>query len=62
VTVTAGPEPGTPCGGCRQRIREFAAPSTPVHATTVDGAVVSMTVAELLPAAFGPDDLAPARS
>ena len=59
VTVTAGPVPGTPCGGCRQRIREFAAPSTPVHSTTVDGVVVSMTVEELLPSAFGPDHLGP---
>jgi cytidine deaminase len=59
VTVTNGPTPGTPCGGCRQRIREFADPQAVVHATSVDGAVVTMTMAELLPHAFGPDHLEP---
>ena len=57
VTVTRGPTPGTPCGGCRQRTREFAGPETLVHAATDDGAVVTMTMAQLLPVAFGPDDL-----
>lgn len=57
VTVTAGPTPGTPCGGCRQRIREFAGPETLIHAATVDGAAVTMTMQQLLPVAFGPDDL-----
>ena len=28
VTVTDGDTPGTPCGGCRQRIREFSDAST----------------------------------
>jgi cytidine deaminase len=55
VTVTRGPVPGTPCGGCRQRIREFAGPEVVVHATTVDGDVRSATVAELLPWSFGPE-------
>jgi cytidine deaminase len=36
VTVTGGERPGTPCGGCRQRLREFAAASVAVYSTTVD--------------------------
>lgn len=47
----------TPCGGCRQRIREFAAPSTPVHIAGPEGVRRSFTLDELLPASFGPDNL-----
>lgn len=50
----------TPCGGCRQRIREFAAPDTPVHVAGPEGLRRSFTLDELLPASFGPDHLAPA--
>jgi cytidine deaminase len=57
VTITAGDTPGTPCGGCRQKIREFAGPDTMIHAATVDGSVLTMTTEELLPASFGPDRL-----
>ena len=37
VTITEGDRPGTPCGGCRQRLREFAALTVPVYATTAGG-------------------------
>ena len=57
VTVTTGVTPGTPCGGCRQKIREFSDASTTIHATTVDGAVHTVTMEELLPDSFGPDRL-----
>ncbi len=57
VTVTDGDRPGTPCGGCRQRIREFAGPDARVHATTVDGAVSTTTMRDLLPDSFGPENL-----
>lgn len=57
VTVTTGDTPGTPCGGCRQKIREFSDAHTTIHATTVDGAVRTMTMEELLPDSFGPDRL-----
>ena len=57
VTVTTGDTPGTPCGGCRQKIREFSGASTTIHATTVDGSVRSVTMEELLPDSFGPDRL-----
>ena len=57
VTVTGGDEPGTPCGGCRQRLREFTRPDAAVRATTIGGSVLSTTMDELLPASFGPDQL-----
>ena len=57
LTVCDGTLPSTCCGGCRQRIREFAAGSTPVHAAGVDGLWFSTTLEELLPASFGPEHL-----
>jgi cytidine deaminase len=57
VVVTDGAEPGTPCGGCRQRLREFAAPDVGVHSVAVSGASWSSTVADLLPHSFGPEFL-----
>jgi len=47
----------TPCGGCRQRIREFAGPQTPIYICGPDGLRYTFTLAELLPASFGPDNL-----
>jgi cytidine deaminase len=57
VVVTDGEQPGTPCGGCRQRIREFALPDVAVHSVAASGATWSTTVAELLPHSFGPEFL-----
>ena len=57
AVMTAGPTPGTPCGGCRQRLREFAGPDVVVHCATDDGVVLARTVADLLPDSFGPDHL-----
>lgn len=57
VVVTDGDEPGTPCGGCRQRIREFAGPEVLVHSVAASGASWSTTVAALLPHSFGPEFL-----
>ncbi len=47
----------TPCGACRQRIREFAGPDTPIHAAGPDGVASTFTLAELLPESFGPETL-----
>ena len=47
----------TPCGGCRQRIREFAQASTPIHIAGPNGHRTSFTLADLLPHSFGPDHL-----
>lgn len=48
----------TPCGGCRQKLREFGALETPIHVGGPDGIKRSFTLDELLPASFGPDNLA----
>ncbi len=58
LVVGDGPELCTPCGNCRQRLREFAKPDTPVHVAGPGGVLRSFTLAELLPASFGPDNLA----
>jgi cytidine deaminase len=47
----------TPCGGCRQRIREFAALEAPIHIAGPEGVRASFTLGELLPHSFGPDHL-----
>jgi len=41
-----------PCGGCRQRLAEFASPDTPVHLGRPDGRRMTTTVGDLLPLAF----------
>ena len=47
----------TPCGACRQRIREFAAPDTPVLISGPDGLQRRFTLEQLLPESFGPENL-----
>ena len=47
----------TPCGGCRQRLREFAASEVLVHCVTPSGALSTYSVGALLPASFGPEHL-----
>lgn len=47
-------EPVTPCGGCRQRIREFAADDCPVFVADEQALVASFTLGQLLPCSFGP--------
>jgi cytidine deaminase len=44
--------PCTPCGGCRQRIAEFADESTIVLAIDDSGAWQEFSIADLLPASF----------
>lgn len=58
VYVTgSGSMPTTPCGGCRQRLREFAAPDTAIICHGVEGEPLMTTLGELLPHSFGPDHL-----
>jgi homotetrameric cytidine deaminase len=47
-----------PCGGCRQRLKEFAAPDTPVYLGRPGGAFQTTTMGELLPLAFDEGSLA----
>ncbi len=58
VVCGAGRLPVTPCGGCRQKLREFAGPEVAIHMVDPAGAlVVTRTLAQLLPDSFGPDHL-----
>ncbi|MBO0345668.1 cytidine deaminase [Roseibium limicola] len=42
----------SPCGGCRQKLKEFAGDDVKVHIADLNGVRRSLTVAELLPAGF----------
>jgi cytidine deaminase len=57
VVVADGAALCTPCGGCRQRIRELAAPDAKVHVAGPEGIRRSFALAELLPHSFGPENL-----
>lgn len=50
--IAQSPAPVPPCGGCRQKLSEFATADVVVTLATTDGLEKSMTVAELLPGAF----------
>ena len=49
----------TPCGGCRQRLREFAAADTPILLADRERVRARFTLEQLLPASFGPENLKP---
>ncbi|MBI4934665.1 MAG: cytidine deaminase [Actinobacteria bacterium] len=59
LTVCQGDLVGTCCGGCRQKLREFAALDVPVFACGPDGIRATFTLGQLLPHSFGPEHLAP---
>ena len=46
-----------PCGGCRQRLREFAGPDAPIHLADLERVRRTTSLAELLPLSFGPETL-----
>jgi homotetrameric cytidine deaminase len=46
-----------PCGGCRQRLQEFGAADVPVHLGRPGQTPQTWTLAELLPGAFGREEL-----
>ncbi|KAK2624454.1 hypothetical protein QTJ16_006404 [Diplocarpon rosae] len=51
--------PASPCGMCRQFIREFCELSTPIVMFDKDGAFVVLRLEQLLPMSFGPEALPP---
>lgn len=57
AVIGDGAELTTPCGGCRQRIAEFADANTPVHVCGPEGLRRTFKLGELLPASFGKDHL-----
>ena len=48
---------GSPCGGCRQRIREFSDVDTQVILCSPSGVQQRLLLADLLPNSFGPEHL-----
>jgi len=57
AVVGVAPQPVTPCGGCRQRLREFADDNMPIWVADLDSVRATTTLGHLLPASFGPDHL-----
>ncbi len=62
IAVVGGPQDAaeilcSPCGGCRQKLREFGGLTAKVHLRDAAGAVQSFTVEDLLPVSFGPESL-----
>ena len=53
AVIADSPSPVPPCGGCRQKIAEFAGPDVRVTLANLSGQRIEMTVADLLPGAFG---------
>jgi cytidine deaminase len=47
----------TPCGGCRQRLAEFASADTKLHLCDDAGIVETMTMGEMLPLGFSGETL-----
>ncbi len=57
LVVGSGGAWATPCGGCRQKLREFCAPDAPIFSANDSAMGPCYTLAELLPLSFGPDHL-----
>ena len=57
VVIGSGELLCSPCGGCRQRLREFATLDTKIHMCNENGHMKTSTLGELLPDSFGPENL-----
>jgi homotetrameric cytidine deaminase len=57
VVIGSGDLLCSPCGGCRQRLREFAALDVNIHMCNVNGHIKTSTLEDLLPDSFGPENL-----
>jgi len=57
LVIADAPDPVPPCGGCRQKLSEFANGDVPVTMMTTDGAHRTMTMDALLPGAFRPEHM-----
>lgn len=57
LVIADSPRPVSPCGGCRQKLAEFADPEVVVTMATTKGAVQTTSIAALLPGAFSDQDL-----
>ena len=57
VVIGSGDLLCSPCGGCRQRLREFASLDILIHMCNMNGHLKTSTLGELLPDSFGPENL-----
>ncbi len=57
IVMGAGDGLVTPCGGCRQRIREFSSDDCPIYICSPNELKLTTTLGKLLPYSFGPDNL-----
>jgi cytidine deaminase len=57
VVVTPTAEPSSPCGICRQLLREFGTDMLIFAASSVSQSVYVARLGDLLPLSFGPDNL-----
>lgn len=57
AVIADGSSPVPPCGGCRQKLAEFAGPDVPVTMATADGQILRTSVGDLLPGRFGADHM-----
>ncbi len=57
VIVCSGKTPASPCGVCRQVLREFCKDDMPVVFADAKRNYIESTLGELLPHSFGPEDL-----
>jgi cytidine deaminase len=59
LVVGDGEKLTTPCGGCRQRLRELADADTPILVADRERVRARFTLEQLLPHSFGPGNLTP---
>ena len=57
MVVCDGPQLSTCCGGCRQKLREFAPLDARIHVAGPEGVRRVFTLDELLPFSFGPENV-----
>lgn len=57
AVIADSPQPVSPCGGCRQKLAEFAAADVKVTLATTDGLIHETTVGDLLPGVFNQDHM-----
>ncbi len=57
LVVSDGNAPCSPCGGCRQRLLEFAGEGAPIHLCDRSGVCDTVEIATLLPHAFSAGQL-----
>src|SRR4029079_16773131 len=53
VVAAPSEEECAPCGGCRQRLREFAGPDAPIHPPDMERGRRTTSPPALLPLSFG---------